>query len=108
MRFLLCLLTAGCTWSQAVHIEAKRLSTAPLLSPRPGWMSLGVFNPTAILLKNRTVLLFRAQDANHTSRIGYAEAADGLHFTVRPQPVLSPEAAYEQGGGVEDPRVVEI
>ena len=71
-------------------------------------MQFGVFNPTAIRLGGKTILLFRAQDANHTSRIGYAESLDGLHFRIRPDPVLSPEADYEKGGGLEDPRVVEI
>jgi predicted GH43/DUF377 family glycosyl hydrolase len=42
------------------------------------------------------------------SRIGYADSADGLHFKIRPQPVLDPEAPYEKGGGVEDPRLVRI
>ena len=60
------------------------------------------------MVGNKTVLLFRAQDTGHTSRIGYAESSDGVHFTVRPQPVLAPEAPYEKGGGVEDPRVVQI
>jgi predicted GH43/DUF377 family glycosyl hydrolase len=31
-----------------------------------------------------------------------------MHFTVRPEPVLSPHEPYEKGGGVEDPRVVQI
>jgi predicted GH43/DUF377 family glycosyl hydrolase len=53
-------------------------------------------------------LLFRAQDEKHTSRIGYAESTDGLHFSVKPEPVLSPEADYEKNGGVEDPRLVQI
>jgi len=71
-------------------------------------MQLGVFNPTAIEVNGKTVLLFRAQDMNHTSRIGYAESNDAVHFRVRPDPVLSPEADYEKGGGMEDPRVVQI
>jgi predicted GH43/DUF377 family glycosyl hydrolase len=54
------------------------------------------------------VLLFRATDARMISRIGYADSADGLHFKIRPQPVLQPEASYEKGGGVEDPRLVRI
>lgn len=69
---------------------------------------MATFNPAAIRVGNKTVLLFRAQDRHHLSRIGYAESADGVHFQVRPQPVLSPEASYEKGGGVEDPRVVHI
>lgn len=71
-------------------------------------MSLGVFNAAAIKLHGKTILLFRAQDNQHTSRIGYAESTDGLHFQVRPEPVLSPEAEYEKNGGVEDPRLREI
>jgi predicted GH43/DUF377 family glycosyl hydrolase len=71
-------------------------------------MSMGVFNPAAAKKSGNTVLLFRAQDAQGTSRIGYAESTDGLHFSVRPDPVLSPEAEYEKGGGVEDPRLVQI
>jgi len=50
-------------------------------------------------------MLYRAQDATGTSRLGYAESPDGLHFTRRPDPVLSPEADYEKDGGVEDPRL---
>ncbi|MBV8707331.1 MAG: family 43 glycosylhydrolase [Acidobacteriaceae bacterium] len=91
-----------------MQISAERISQTPLLSPRSGWSELALFNPTAIRVGSKTVLLFRAQDRRHTSRIGYAESNDGLHFTVRPDPVLAPEAPYEKNGGVEDPRVVEI
>lgn len=90
---------------------AQRVSDEPVLKPGAGgtaWTSFGLFNPSAIQIGNKTVLLFRAQDEKHTSRIGYAESEDGLHFRVRPEPVLSPEAPYEKGGGVEDPRVVKI
>src|SRR5579884_1433256 len=91
-----------------VAVTCTRISDKPLLSPGAGWTSFGVFNPAAIRVGGKTVLLFRAQDAKHTSRIGYAESSDGLHFKVRPEPVLSPETDYEKGGGVEDPRVAEI
>lgn len=50
-------------------------------------------------------MLYRAQDAAGTSRLGYAESKDGIHFTRRPEPVLVPEADYERNGGVEDPRL---
>lgn len=109
MKWILAFVLIGVTAeAQNVTVSARRLSDQPVLSPRPGWMSLGVFNPAAVKLGSKTVLLFRAQDAAHTSRIGYAESLDGLHFTVRPDPVLSPEADYEKSGGVEDPRVVAI
>ena len=51
-------------------------------------------------------MLYRAQDTRGTSRLGYAESTDGIHFIRRPEPVLSPEADYEKDGGVEDPRLV--
>jgi beta-1,2-mannosidase len=91
-----------------IAIDASRLSDQPILEPGPPWSSTGLFNPAAVKYKGKTVLLFRATDAKMISRIGYADSADGLHFKVRPQPVLEPEAPYEQGGGVEDPRLVRI
>lgn len=106
-RILLALLLCVPVYSQ-VTVTAERLSSKPLLGPQNDWTSLSLFNPAAIRAGEKTVLLFRAQDAKRVSRIGYAESFDGLHFTVRPQPVLSPEAPYEKGGGVEDPRVVRI
>jgi predicted GH43/DUF377 family glycosyl hydrolase len=53
-------------------------------------------------------MLYRAQDKLGTSRLGYAESVEGSHFTRASQPVLSPEADYEKGGGVEDPRLVKF
>jgi predicted GH43/DUF377 family glycosyl hydrolase len=53
-------------------------------------------------------MLYRAQDASGTSRLGYASSDDGIHFTRRAEPVFSPEAPYEENGGVEDPRLVKI
>jgi predicted GH43/DUF377 family glycosyl hydrolase len=92
-----------------VAITAERLSTEPLLRPAaPPWTEAGVFNPAAVMVDGRTVLLFRARDAGGTSRIGYADSTDSLHFTIDPYPVLEPAAPYEQGGGVEDPRVLRI
>jgi predicted GH43/DUF377 family glycosyl hydrolase len=97
----------------------RRASETPILSPQnTGWESAGVFNPAVTVLGNhlsgkngkgmaslKIVMLYRAQDAAGTSRIGYAESTDGLHFTRRAEPVLSPETDYEKDGGVEDPRL---
>ena len=58
--------------------------------------------------EGKYVMLYRAQDKQGTSRLGYAESADGVHFTRRPEPVLGPETEYEKDGGVEDPRLVKI
>jgi predicted GH43/DUF377 family glycosyl hydrolase len=99
--------------------EWRRGSEIPVLSPQgTGWESAGTFNPAVISTSRRIgnlhesrgdtkklVMLYRAQDAMGTSRIGYAESSDGIHFTRRAEPVLSPEADYERDGGVEDPRL---
>ncbi len=98
----------------------RRASETPILSPQgTSWESAGVFNPAVTVLRNESaersaegmpfgkiVMLYRAQDAAGTSRIGYAESMDGgRHFTRRAEPVLSPETDYEKDGGVEDPRL---
>ncbi|HZV89101.1 MAG TPA: glycoside hydrolase family 130 protein [Candidatus Binatus sp.] len=100
----------------------RRASETPILFPQgTSWESAGVFNPAVTVLHNgsaersaegmpfgKIVMLYRAQDAAGTSRIGYAESSDGIHFTRRAEPVLSPEADYEKDGGVEDPRLQEF
>jgi predicted GH43/DUF377 family glycosyl hydrolase len=84
----------------------RRASDAPILAPQDsGWESAGTFNPAVVEYNGKFVMLYRAQDAAGTSRLGYAESTDGIRFTRRPEPVLSPEADYEKNGGVEDPRL---
>ena len=72
------------------------------------WESEGTFNPAVIKHGEKFVMLYRAQDASGTSRLGYAESVDGIRFTRRSEAVLVPEADYEKEGGVEDPRLVQI
>lgn len=91
-----------------IAIHAKRVSDQPLLRPGLPWAKQGLFNPAAVKIGNKTVLLFRATDGYNVSRIGYAESTNGKRFVVSPDPVLSPETDYEKDGGVEDPRVVRI
>lgn len=87
----------------------QRLSDTPVISPRgDGWEAAGTFNPAVVLRDGKIVMLYRAQDKQGTSRLGIAESNDGIHFTRRDQPVLSPEASYEKDGGVEDPRLVQF
>jgi len=87
----------------------KRASETPILVPQgSGWESAGTFNPAVVMRDGKFVILYRAQDGNGTSRLGYAESVDGIHFTRRAEPVLTPEAPYEKDGGVEDPRIVKI
>ena len=87
----------------------RRASRHPVISPQgDSWESVGTFNPAVIIHQGKFVVLYRAQDKNGTSRLGYAESGDGIHFTRRVEPVLSPEADYEKDGGVEDPRLLKI
>lgn len=79
------------------------------------WESNDTFNPAAIVKKGKIVVLYRAEDKSgtgiggRTSRIGYAESSDGLHFSRRSEPVLFPaednQKEFEWPGGCEDPRV---
>jgi beta-1,2-mannosidase len=86
-----------------------RVSETPIISPRGnGWESAGTFNPSVIEGGGKVVMLYRAQDANGTSRLGYAESGDGIHFVRRADPVFSPREDYEKDGGVEDPRLVKF
>ena len=92
-----------------VFADMRRLSDIPIIAPRgDGWESAGTFNPAVVERGDKIVMLYRAQDKQGTSRLGYAESADGIHFTRRDQPALSPEAPYEKDGGVEDPRLVKF
>lgn len=109
MRKLLFLFALVITAQAAsVAVTATRLSNEPVLKPTTGWMAAGVFNTAVEKIGKKTILLFRAQDKAGVSRIGYAESLDGMNFTIHPEPALNPEAPYEKGGGVEDPRLVFI
>jgi predicted GH43/DUF377 family glycosyl hydrolase len=89
--------------------EMQRLSETPVIAPRgDAWEAAGTFNPALIVRDGKIVMLYRAQDKQGTSRLGYAESNDGIHFNRREEPVLSPSADYEKDGGVEDPRLVQF
>ncbi len=87
----------------------ERLSRRPVLAPRgDGFESAGVFNPAVVKEGSQFMMLYRAQDKNGTSRLGYATSRDGVLFSPRSEPVFVPETDYEKDGGVEDPRVIKI
>jgi predicted GH43/DUF377 family glycosyl hydrolase len=89
--------------------EWQRTSDTPVIAPRGnGWEAAGTFNPAVVMRGGEMVMLYRAQDKQGTSRLGYAESPDGVHFTRRDEPVLSPTQEYEKDGGVEDPRLVQF
>jgi predicted GH43/DUF377 family glycosyl hydrolase len=82
------------------------------------WEALHTFNPAAVVRNGAVELLYRAEDNTgamqigmHTSRLGLAVSADGIHFARRSAPVFYPaedsENSREWPGGVEDPRIVE-
>jgi beta-1,2-mannosidase len=82
------------------------------------WEALHTFNPAAVVRDGKVMALYRAEDDSgsmqigmHTSRLGLAESADGIHFTRRPEPVFfaaeDGQKSREWPGGVEDPRIVE-
>jgi len=108
LGLLLCGLLLAFSSTLAPPFSGWRLASPdPIISPRgDGWESAGTFNPAVVIYGGKYVMLYRAQDKNGTSRLGYAESADGLHFNRRPEPVLVPETDYEKDGGVEDPRLV--
>jgi predicted GH43/DUF377 family glycosyl hydrolase len=86
-----------------------RLSDKPIISPEgDGFESAGTFNPTVVKYDGRFVMLYRAQDRQGRSSLGYAKSDDGIHFVRRSEPVMVAEAPYEKDGGVEDPRVVKV
>jgi beta-1,2-mannosidase len=98
-----CLIGAeAATWPFA---SWRRASDAPILSPHgKSWESAGTFNPAVVIGDGKVAMLYRAQDANGTSRLGYAESYDGIHFRRGLQPVLSPEVECNRwflyyGGG---------
>ena len=86
-----------------------RLLDTPIVSPKGDtFEAAGTFNPSVVKKDGKYVMLYRAQDRNGTSSLGYATSDDGIHFNRRTEPVLVSEAPYEKGGGVEDPRLQKI
>jgi predicted GH43/DUF377 family glycosyl hydrolase/lysophospholipase L1-like esterase len=90
----------------------------PILKKPVAWEALHTFNPAAVVRNGKVDVLYRAEDnsgameiGGHTSRLGLAESADGVHFKRIGEPVFYPanddQNAREWPGGVEDPRIVE-
>ncbi|WP_029901781.1 glycoside hydrolase family 130 protein [Prevotella sp. 10(H)] len=100
----------------------------PVISPRTNteffcpmrqkmmkWEESDTFNPASTVKDGKIVVLYRAEDnsaqgiGSRTSRIGYAESADGITMSRRTEPVLFPaqdeNKELEWPGGCEDPRV---
>ena len=101
-----------------LEADSTALFHDPVLETSVQWQKADVFNPGAIVRNDTVFLLFRAEDnpnailGGRTSRIGLAYSTDGIAFTKYPDPVLFPDkdafAKWDQPGGIEDPRVVEL
>ncbi|MFD1256901.1 glycoside hydrolase family 130 protein [Mucilaginibacter terrae] len=113
-------------WALGGFVRPK--SVNPIITPNPAsvftdpmtnkaiaWEANDTFNPAAVIKEGKVVVLYRAEDksgvriGSRTSRIGYAESIDGIHFKRKGKPVLFPtndsQKEFEWTGGCEDPRV---
>ena len=95
--------------------DTTKKFNCPMRQKSIDWESNDTFNPAAAVKDNTVVVMYRAEDKSgtgiggRTSRIGYAESADGLLFKRFPTPVVFPandsQKEMEWTGGCEDPRV---
>ncbi len=95
--------------------EPASTFTDPMTGKEIAWEENDTFNPAAAVKDGKVIVLYRAEDktgvriGHRTSRLGYAESTDGLHFGRRTEPVFYPadddQKAFEWPGGTEDPRV---
>jgi beta-1,2-mannosidase len=100
-----------------MRADSSYLFNCPVKKEIVKWQKADVFNPAAIVRKNKVYVLFRAEDVPsvgigmRTSRIGIAVSNDGIHFKKNATPVLYPDSSkfiqYDYPGGCEDPRIVE-
>jgi len=87
----------------------------PMSNKPVNWEANYTFNPAAAIKDGKVIVLYRSEDKTGTeigtrsSRIGFAESADGIHFKRKSVPVLFPDnddqKEFEWPGGCEDPRV---
>ena len=110
--------TRPATGNPVIAPNAASVFADPIRGSAVHWEALHTFNPAAVVRNGKIDVLYRAEDNTgamqigmHTSRLGLAESADGIHFERRGTPVFYPakddEQAREWPGGVEDPRIVE-
>ncbi|HEY3705498.1 MAG TPA: GDSL-type esterase/lipase family protein [Terracidiphilus sp.] len=111
--------TRPATGNPVIAPNAQSQFADPLSHAPVHWEALHTFNPAAIVRDRKVYVLYRAEDNSgtmaigmHTSRLGIAESADGIHFTRRATPVFYPAEDDQKGrewpGGAEDPRIVEL
>lgn len=96
-------------------MEFTKHPANPILKPNPEnpWESLCVLNPAVIYSEKdrRFFMFYRAagNDEEHYIYIGLATSEDGVHFTrSSSEPILSPDKNGADGGGCEDPRIIQM
>ncbi|MFZ0394564.1 MAG: glycoside hydrolase family 130 protein [Terracidiphilus sp.] len=110
--------TRPASGNPAISPNLESVFLDPIRKAPVHWEALHTFNPAAVVRNGTVDVLYRAEDNTgamqigmHTSRLGLAESAEGIHFTRRATPVFYPaedsQKAREWPGGVEDPRIVE-
>ncbi|KAH8688982.1 Mannoside phosphorylase [Talaromyces proteolyticus] len=72
-----------------------------------GWESSYVYNPTAMVIDDMVVLIYRAQNSSLISTLGLAWSTDGYNFTRYTDPIFYPTESYENRG-TEDPRLIRV
>ncbi len=90
----------------------------PILKPNPAnsWEARAVFNPTAVDIKGKIHILYRAMSLTNTSVVGYAASKDGLTISERSgAPIYEPREDFEikkvmpsGNSGCEDARITKI
>ena len=87
----------------------------PILKPNPenAWESLCVLNPAVIYdeAKQEFVMFYRAagNEEEHRIYLGLATSKDGVHFERKSdQPIIAPDPDGPDGGGIEDPRLIQL
>lgn len=80
----------------------------PILKPNPDneFEEAYLYNATAIVVDDKVLLLYRAQNKAKTLSVGLAWLEDGYNFKRYSKPIIYPTETWEQGGGCEDPRIV--
>ena len=89
-------------------MKLKRYEKNPILSPieQHEWEARTVFNPGVVYLDGEVHILYRAQNKEGISKIGYARSKDGFNIIERlSEPVYGPREGDIDKYGTEDPRL---
>jgi len=87
----------------------QRYDANPILTPSQWrYPANAVFNPAAVEVEGKTILLVRVEDMCGFSHLTRAVSADGFsNWELDAQPTLQPDPEHnEEQWGIEDPRVV--